>query len=256
MDIQALIDALPATGGRIDLPAGVIELSAPLRINKPHVTLRGQGSAGFWETEGATTLKGGGIVITGGQCVLEDFLLTGCPGDGITNSAGSTTIRRVTVNHCQGSGVVTWGNAPASADLWHYESVASAFNGGDGFLWKSPASDNNLGVGTLLSASVNGGVGFNIQAGMSNEFHATLAQENKGGAYFVGQSYNYLFNCYAEEGPGSSLIIGPGVLDTHIWFGAFGQPQTIQDNSGTGANEIHYWGGKPCVNQINVAPLS
>lgn len=256
MDIQAAIDALPLSGGRIELPAGIITLPAPLLVNKPHVTLCGQGKGGFWEREGATTLQGGGIVITGARCVLKDFLLTGAPGDGITNNGGCTVIKRATVNYCGGSGLVTQGEFPNNCDSWHYEDVESAFNGGDGFLWKAPATDNSLGVGTLLSASENGGVGFNLLAGACNEFHACLVQGNKGGGYFVNQSFNYFFNIYAEAGVGSSFVIGPGALNNRAWFAAFGQPQIIQDNSGTGANEINFWGpSQPCVNQVNIKPL-
>lgn len=43
--LQAAIDALPETGGRVRLPAGTFELTQPLRISRGDVTLVGVGTA-------------------------------------------------------------------------------------------------------------------------------------------------------------------------------------------------------------------
>jgi parallel beta-helix repeat protein len=43
--IQAAVDALPATGGIVQLPAGVFEIDKTIVINKPDVTFQGVGSA-------------------------------------------------------------------------------------------------------------------------------------------------------------------------------------------------------------------
>jgi len=43
--IQAALDALPAHGGLVRLPAGTFEISEPLVINKPDVTFEGAGTA-------------------------------------------------------------------------------------------------------------------------------------------------------------------------------------------------------------------
>lgn len=69
--IQAAIDAVPATGGVVWLPAGLYKISSSLNINRGYITLRGVGRAGDWDESSsgaATTLKwfganGGGPMI-------------------------------------------------------------------------------------------------------------------------------------------------------------------------------------------------
>ncbi len=43
--LQAAIDALPATGGSVRLPAGVFEINQPLRISQEDVLIEGSGTA-------------------------------------------------------------------------------------------------------------------------------------------------------------------------------------------------------------------
>src|SRR4029078_10445903 len=43
--LQAAIDALPATGGVVRLPAGTVEINQPLRISQEDVLIEGSGTA-------------------------------------------------------------------------------------------------------------------------------------------------------------------------------------------------------------------
>src|SRR5688500_4523087 len=43
--LQAAIDALPATGGVVRLPAGTFEINQPLRITQEDVLIEGSGTA-------------------------------------------------------------------------------------------------------------------------------------------------------------------------------------------------------------------
>src|SRR5262245_47183295 len=43
--LQAAFDALPATGGLVRLPAGIFEISEPLRISQDDVLIQGSGTA-------------------------------------------------------------------------------------------------------------------------------------------------------------------------------------------------------------------
>jgi len=265
-NLQAAINDLPAEGGIVQLPRGEIACPASITISKNHVTLQGQGKGGFYEQQGATTLTfpAGvtGIDITGQRCVLSDFTVLSAStqaglDNGIQNRGGGTVIKRVTLAHFGNAGLFTQGNSPTTADLWKYDCVESAYNFGDGFLWASPCTDNHLGIALICTSSLNGGWGFNIQCAQKNEFHACMVQGNALGGYNVNSPNNYFFNCYAEEGTGSSFIIQPGMLNIHAWFDSFGAPDQLLDNSGTGANEIHFWSAQdlPCVNQINLGTL-
>src|SRR5688572_5544534 len=44
-DLQAAIDALPATGGVVQIPAGTIEITAPIVVRSGDVRLEGAGAA-------------------------------------------------------------------------------------------------------------------------------------------------------------------------------------------------------------------
>ena len=60
-DIQKLIDDLPSSGGLIQLPVGVHEITSPLLLNKSFVEIRGIGTGGGWcnqeQKRGAVTLE-------------------------------------------------------------------------------------------------------------------------------------------------------------------------------------------------------
>jgi hypothetical protein len=261
--------ALPSTGGTIQIPAGTYSCVGSggycITISKPNIKLQGSSRGGFYATSGGTTINVAagvsGINITGAQATVQDMLLesadTGANADvGIFNQAGSAFIQRVTINHFGGSGLLTLGNSPTNADLWHYEDIEAAYNYGDGFRWGSACTDNGAGSAWLLSASNNRGWGFNLLCGSGNYFNTLHVQNNRSGGYSVSSSYNYWFNLYAEEGAGSSFVIQPGgAVNNEVWFTAFGQPARITDSSGSGENIFHYWGSgsTPVQNQIGIS---
>ncbi len=255
--ITAAVAALPSTGGTVLVPAGNFSACAGsggigIAISKNSVTIQGAGSCNqlISPTCAATTLNFAagvtGIDNTGSNNTFRDFnLLSASTGagtdDGIRNRGGTTTVERISISHFGRSGLLTLGNFPTGADTWNYSLLQSYLNYGDGFQWGTPCTDNHLGHGLLLTASVNGGWGFNILCGSDNEFHASLVQDNTAGGYSITGPDNYFFNAYAEGGTGSSLVLQSGTLGNQVWFNPFGQPATITDNSGTGANFVHYW---------------
>ena len=253
--------SLPATGGRIIVPAGVYSPCAGsggigVAINVNGVTLEGEGWLNqLISTTGPTTIQFAsgvtGIDITKGSVTVKDLdllsLSTGAGSDdGIRVRGGPTTLDSIGVSHFGHSGVMTQGNYPTNADSWRYSNIQSYHNYGDGFLWQTPCTDNHLGVGELLSASVNGGWGFNMLCGNSNTLQSPLAQDNALGDYNIQSSFNEFRSVYCEGDTGSAFIIGSGspnfVSANRVTFNAFGQCTTISNTGPTASGqEIDYF---------------
>jgi hypothetical protein len=253
--------ALPPEGGIVEVPAGNYPACAGvggigIAIVKNSITLQGTG----WLTQlvgnGSTTINfvAGvtGIDITGGSVTAKDLNLhsqsaSAGTDDGIRVRGGSTTLDSISVSHFGRSGVLTLGNFPTNADSWRYSNMQSYLNYGDGYQWGAPCTDNHLGTATLLTASVNGGWGFEFLCGSNNTIISPLVQGNTLGGYNVQTSWNRFDQAYCEEGKGSSFIIGAGapnfVAGTLAQFSLFGQCQTIS-NVGpvAGGNQILYFG--------------
>jgi copper-binding protein NosD len=114
--LQAAIDALPATGGVVRLPAGVFEINEPLRISQEDVLIEGSGTA--------THIKN---VAMGGQPAIE-----------IDNPKRKTDARatlwrvefqnlRVTGNEKSGHGILAH-----HVDEIYLHGVTVSYHGGDG----------------------------------------------------------------------------------------------------------------------------
>jgi hypothetical protein len=254
--------ALPATGGRIIVPAGVYSPCAGsggigIAINVNGVTLEGEGwLTQLISTTGPTTIQFAsgvtGIDITKGSVTVKDLdLLSQSTGagsdDGIRVRGGPTTLDSIGVSHFGHSGIMTQGDFPTNADSWRYSNIQSYGNYGDGFLWQAPCTDNHLGVGELLSASVNGAWGFNMLCGVDNTINSPLAQGNKLGDYNVQSSYNTWNQVYCETGAGSVFVLGSGspnfVSSNHVSFSDFGQCATISNSGAThGGQRMEYFG--------------
>src|ERR1035438_6024684 len=254
--------ALSATGGTIIVPVGVYSPCGGsggigIAINVNGVTLEGEGwLTQLISTTGPTTIKFApgvtGIDITKGSVTVKDLdllsLSTG-PGsdDGIRVRGGPTTLDSIGVSHFGHSGIMTQGNFPNNADSWRYSNIQSQGNYGDGFLWQEPCTDNHLGRGDLLSASVNGGWGFNMLCGNDNVLNSPLAQLNTLGDYNVESSYNTWNQVYCETGTSSVFVLGSSspnfASSNHVSFNAFGQCETISNSGAThGGQRMEYFG--------------
>jgi hypothetical protein len=115
--LQAAIDALPAEGGLVVLPPGTFEISAPLRITKGDVLLRGAGTATHLKNAGT---DGAAAILIGPadydadrrariwRVALSDLRLTGNEQSGHGNHARGVNeihIHGVTVSHHGGDGI-------------------------------------------------------------------------------------------------------------------------------------------------------
>lgn len=262
VQIEAAIAGLPATGGTVEIPAGNYAActgagGVGITITKNSVTLEGMG----WLTQlvspqGATTLNFAagvtGINLNAGSVTIRNLNLVSASSgagtdDGIIVQGGIPTLENISITHFGGNGLSVRGQPPFSADSWHFSHMQSYQNFGDGYLWAAPCSDNNQGIGDVLSASSNGGWGFNFQCGNGNVLNSPLAQANTLGGFNVDSSFNTFNQAYCEGGGGSSFIIGSGlpnfVIGTRVFFNAFGQCDTITNvGASYPVQEIHYYG--------------
>lgn len=262
VQITKAIAALTA-GGTVLIPTGnypacVGSGGIGVSIAKNSVTIQGAGWCNqlVSPTCGATTinLAAGvtGFDITGSGVTLTNFnLLSASTGantdDAVRVRGGPTTLDSMSVSHFGHIGYLTQGAFPTNADSWRYSNLQSYLNYGDGYQWGTPCTDNHQGVGTLLSASVNGGWGFNMLCGSSNMLQSPLAQGNALGDYNVQSSFNEFRDVYCEGGTGSTFVIGSGspnfVSGTRVTFNAFGQCQIIGNIGPTASGqEIEYFG--------------
>jgi hypothetical protein len=256
--ISAAVTALPATGGTVRLSAQNYAVCAgSLTISKDFVTLRGAGGSTPFTPAGATTINfpaaTTGIILTGNRPLLEDFSIVSASSgagsdDGIqVNSLGGPVLWHMSISHFGGRGVVFLGNSPASNDLWHMEDVESNSNFGDGFQFATPCTDNNVGIGGMLSASNNGGIGFNVLCGQNNLFESSHAAGNTGGAWNVVGGSNYFLDTYVESGTGSSFVINASSGYNRVWFASNAQPTTI--TVGDTTSVIYYKGSSGFLGQ-------
>jgi hypothetical protein len=132
VQIQEALDALPATGGKVELSAGTFNIAAPIRIEKDSTMFTG---AGVGQRTGATQIGEGSKLnaVNGltGQVILvqrsvdavppvygvtlRDFLIdgrsVGTNVDGIVFKSNRGHIDHVHVHYCTGNGIVVRGYA-------------------------------------------------------------------------------------------------------------------------------------------------
>jgi hypothetical protein len=236
----AVNSVLPSTGGTVLLSAQNYStcLSGTVTISKNSVTIRGAGTGWVLSGTGATVINmpaaTTGFKLMGSHDSLEDFTLNSASSalgtdDGVQLYGGAPLLRNLAVYHFGQYGISFWGNSPYSTDRWRLDSIEVGGCFSDAYYWATPASDNNIGVCTLCSASVNGGWGFNLLGGSGNTFINSSVQGNSAGGWHVAASSNTFFIAYAEQGTGSSFVIDSTTLPvgTRAWFSPFGLPSTI-----------------------------
>lgn len=132
-EIQSALDALPATGGEVILPAGRFEIHQPLILSRDHQTLRGAGAATILHladnancpviilgeplnapTQTVRHLKVAGFFIDGNRLHQDRELwqLTGegaqIRNNGITvQGVSDSTVENITSARCRSGGLVT-----------------------------------------------------------------------------------------------------------------------------------------------------
>lgn len=115
--LQAAIDALPATGGVVRLPAGIFEIKEPLRISQEDVLIQGSGTATHIKnvnTEGKPAIEIDNPVrktnarATLWRVELQNFRLTGNEksGDGIlAHHVDEIYLHGISVSYHGGNGI-------------------------------------------------------------------------------------------------------------------------------------------------------
>jgi len=75
--IQAVLDALPDTGGEVVLPAGVHIIDCPIEIKKPNITLRGECVSGTTVLRAATSKQSHLMTVSGPHFRLYNVQIEG-----------------------------------------------------------------------------------------------------------------------------------------------------------------------------------
>jgi len=195
--IQAAINALPASGGVVYIPAGTYKLTSALSISS-NVTICGDGQPAT--TLSQTSTSANAITVTGAGVVsnvqIRDLWITG-PGSGtgigISVVAGGTSnpveqliIRNVTVQDMGSHGV--YALIPIVS---HFDNVVSQLNGGRGFYVTGIP-----GSGTEVTAT-------------SCAFNACYANDNAlDGYYLQDLAYSALNGCASDSNATGYVIAG------------------------------------------------
>jgi hypothetical protein len=122
--LQAAIDALPATGGVVKLPAGTFEIKEPLRISQEDVLIEGSGTA--------THIKN---VSTDGKPAIEiDNPARNANTKAKTKANTRVTLWRVSLQNLRVTGNEKSGHGILAhhVDEIFLQGVTSSYHGGDG----------------------------------------------------------------------------------------------------------------------------
>ncbi len=159
MDINALIAALPANGGIVDIPAGTFTINAPL-VLRQGLTLRGAGMR-------ATTLicDGGGLIAQGaridGLRIADMSLIGQCMGIGID----MTDVDRSMFERVQVSAFETSVRLVSSIGAYH--DIFLGCHVTDGYVLQGTATTEGPNSIRILGGEArrNGGTAIQIDCG-------------------------------------------------------------------------------------------
>ena len=142
--LQAAIDALPATGGIVRIPAGTYEINAPLVIRTGDVRLEGAGAATH---------------IVNRNAQKQPAILIKHPGYGKTPRDAKARLWRVTLGNFRVSGSKESGDGirAEGVDEIYVHGVAIDHHGGNGLVLRDCYEDPRL-VGNILTYNAAAGV--------------------------------------------------------------------------------------------------
>ena len=143
-NLQAAINALPATGGVVRIPAGTIEITAPIVLGTGDVRIEGAGAASHIINKN-----------TAGQAAL----LLRHPGYGKTPRDNKARLWRVTLANFRISGSKTSGDGirAEGVDEIYITGVAIDHHGANGIVLKDCYEDPRL-VGNIITYNAANGV--------------------------------------------------------------------------------------------------
>ncbi len=206
--LQAALDALPATGGIVQLPPGTFEITEPLRLQRSDVLLRGSGTA--------THIKN--LNAEGKPALLIQH------PDGNKMKKGQELWRihladfRITGNPKSGHGIVA-----DRINEVHLTGITTSYHGGDGIRLDRCYEDPRI-IGCLIT--YNKAVGLNLPGCHDIVVSANQFEENQDGLHCT-DSYNLCLtgNCFDDH-------LGHGVVIENT-YGSVLSGNMIEECDGT-----------------------
>ncbi len=225
LDINALIQALPATGGRVFLPSGTWDC-APVTVDRPCII---EGAGPGFGTKSSTILRFGSgsigfdITTPGAATKLAHFRIENQPNatllgkakHGIMIRGHRCSVEDVQITGMGSHGLVILGMSPDNANNWRLTQVRVDFCDGHGFF--IDGGDSNAGMAHGIDATANQGWGVFDSSFLGNTWTGCHVSSNILGAYAVDPlslaNYSTFIGCYAEGNqPASNFLASTQVL--------------------------------------------
>ena len=189
VEIQAAINVLPASGGKVVLLEGTYNISGSINVNKPNVTIEGMGNGtvlkrmfndgGVWNEKGMIYIQGAQIK----NCAVKNMRFDGN--------------HSVYTNDINGAVKVSYSAADITV------TGVTVENEGYGIVYSGNASGGQIAYNTIRSSAMNG-----IEIGNAHKLIVcgnSIIDSNINGIMFEwGSSYNKIANNLIIRGDGTS----------------------------------------------------
>ena len=176
VEINAAIQALPATGGEVVILDGVYNITQKISVNKANTTLSGNGSATvlkrMWSSvapEGVINVEG-----SGSNCIIKNLCIDGNKASytgmnfGIYISTNNNKIIGNTINSSMNTGIMAGGNTQTIiGNICSNNKDGISISYGQNITIKGNTCSNNLTSSILLANTTNSVVAGNVCNGNS-----------------------------------------------------------------------------------------
>lgn len=249
--IQAALDAVPATGGVVYLPAGRYKVSSTLAITQDNTTLMGAGAGN--RIGGTQVGTGSRIEATAGvtavvvsvqrtandrtvygvkiQDIAIDGDTIGSNVDGLLFKSVKGEIHNVAINNCTGNGIRVQGYNGWPAERNKFIACDSGYNAAAGIYFDSDAADNTITNCVFLQ---NQDGLLTTQSGISVS-SATFVSNTRYGAYLNNAGSRSRFvGCRFQQNANHGIILdsaSTGFSDISITGCSFNTNGTATNNT-------------------------
>ena len=196
--IQAAIDALPASGGQVYVPAGKYLVTSGL-VTTVRVKLVGDGNSVIAASPSpseiikASSMTGPVYTMSAANSICESISFigqSGNTGDGVLITSGRCTLRDVGVFSMGNDGVrIGTDTGGENNNLWVLDNCKTKSNGQHGVHISEgagPLADANAGTCIALDTQANGGSGVYLNGAQLNSFYGGAYQQNAGYGIHLG----------------------------------------------------------------------
>lgn len=226
VEIQAAIDALPATGGGVSLTTGVFNISGTIHLNKP-IELSGQVGTRLVKTTDVVVLAVESPSVSIGDLEVDGSTTADTTNGiviGVGYHASWTRLKNLYIHDLGGSGVLI-DSSTSSAYFGLYQALR-LYRNGTGLKLTGSANANTF---QQLDLFGNTDWGINVDSGGSNTFSGLYFQGSNQKAMLLHQgNYNVITGLGAEYSS-PALQIDAGA---HLTTVTFSYPATnVVDNS-------------------------